>query len=625
MLNYLLLCVCFCSWGLTKTYASSPELLRDMLWQYSDPVLISANGEYRITKDFQLSSNRTRDILGVDAIYVTHWSGKKSEAQKKRKDKLTSWLLENKLDSLWILDFDGNELDCPDIQKLYPLRNQKLSKKRLKRVLGLGEISLFLKHAFIYSDMLSRGFNVVLILEDDAVFTQDILAIRNRMTSVSDIKWGLINSQGDCYGGRESKVDSRVDSGIYFAEDHVMRCAHAYFLRQSAAGSLLDTLFADNTFNMHLPIDNHITEIARNVPIYYFKDPIPIRQNAITSDRHHMVDAGPQEKNYKSCFPHDVIPILRKVIYLNGHSSQLESNFAAMLFSDFDNDIKMYSEDILETHPNDIMLVGMHGPMKGGNMSSFRGKILYFNGETDMRGIKLTAKNTFYLGPTSKEDEHHMKFYYASFAMMFFAPMIKKNEGDTIAFALTTTRSIRTEKTHFLQYIQSNCQKIREDAFDSIVKHMAIISPNSVSEAGGNCFGHYPNLHKPLSTYHWAEITKPSPFRFELCMDRLVKPGYITEKIVRAFIQGSVPIYYGTKEVFQLFNEDAFIFYDIDYPQKALDLIAYYERNATAYAEIASRPILAVGALEKYFSLDDDIGGGLLKYQIRKMMSLPKT
>jgi hypothetical protein len=105
-------------------------------------------------------------------------------------------------------------------------------------------------------------------------------------------------------------------------------------------------------------------------------------------------------------------------------------------------------------------------------------------------------------------------------------------------------------------------------------------------------------------------------------MENTYTHGYITEKLLYAFVGGSIPIYYGTKEVFQVFNKAAFIYYDIKRPQSALDRLAYLEANRTAYAEVLSEPILADGqrTLEEYFSLSDDVGGGKLKQRILDML-----
>ena len=46
--------------------------------------------------------------------------------------------------------------------------------------------------------------------------------------------------------------------------------------------------------------------------------------------------------------------------------------------------------------------------------------------------------------------------------------------------------------------------------------------------------------------------------------------AYITEKIMMAFIGGCIPIYYGPPGIFDIFNEKAFVFYNISDPQPAL-------------------------------------------------------
>jgi hypothetical protein len=95
--------------------------------------------------------------------------------------------------------------------------------------------------------------------------------------------------------------------------------------------------------------------------------------------------------------------------------------------------------------------------------------------------------------------------------------------------------------------------------------------------------------------------------------------GYITEKILNAFLAGCVPIYYGTTEIFDIFNKRAFIWYDIKDPKPALDWIAYLEENRTAYDEMLKEPILANGeeTIRKYFSWNDDLGNGVSYVALR--------
>jgi alpha(1,3/1,4) fucosyltransferase len=51
-----------------------------------------------------------------------------------------------------------------------------------------------------------------------------------------------------------------------------------------------------------------------------------------------------------------------------------------------------------------------------------------------------------------------------------------------------------------------------------------------------------------------------------LAMENRAARGYNTEKIINAFQAGSIPIYYGTTEVFDVFNARAFVFYNVSDP-----------------------------------------------------------
>jgi hypothetical protein len=101
-----------------------------------------------------------------------------------------------------------------------------------------------------------------------------------------------------------------------------------------------------------------------------------------------------------------------------------------------------------------------------------------------------------------------------------------------------------------------------------------------------------------------------------------VQDAYITEKILNAFLGGAVPVYYGTTKIFELFNKDAFVYYDPGDPDKALKRIEFLDSNPKEYAAVLAQPIFAEGALEKYFSLRDSIGGGMIKRQIRAMLAV---
>ena len=256
---------------------------------------------------------------------------------------------------------------------------------------------------------------------------------------------------------------------------------------------------------------------------------------------------------------------------------------------------------------SDLLIVGMHNPCP--LAKTFQGKVVCVNGEPHG---ELCAPNSYVLGPMA-DSAKSVRVYFGALVSFRFPDF--KN--------VVIRPRLRQTKTpeHFLIYTSHNCVGFREAAFDAM-KSLGI------AFAGGRCHGtskvkQHNQFPTPPRGEGWeAAVQTYKSFRFALVMENVLKDGYITEKIITAFLGNTIPIYYGTTEVFNLFNKYAFIFYDIHDPQPALDQIAYLETNRTAYAEVVAQPILANGerTLEEYFSLSDDVGGGKLKQRIRDMV-----
>lgn len=201
----------------------------------------------------------------------------------------------------------------------------------------------------------------------------------------------------------------------------------------------------------------------------------------------------------------------------------------------------------------------------------------------------------------------------------------------------------KNTKRHFLLYADSHYVNYREKAANAV----SSIAP---IHALGKCEGNvdavpYVMDTKPPECIPFNDNSRPpsviiadwnisdkflnkrvsSEFRFVIAMENVKSPGYITEKILDAFMAGSIPVYYGTSEIFDIFNPKAFIFYDIEKPQQALDRIAYLESNPDSYEKMLNEPILAHGdkTIAKYFSFDDSIGNGVFKRKVREKLGFP--
>ena len=254
----------------------------------------------------------------------------------------------------------------------------------------------------------------------------------------------------------------------------------------------------------------------------------------------------------------------------------------------------------------DILLIGMHASCP--REKEFPGKIIYINGEPD---IASRVKGSYYLGPLDDgREQSSMQFYFASIAALqmpqAYAGFIerKRNSGE-----------------HFLLYVSRRCLPHREKAFNMF----ASIGPVT---AAGKCTGSTVEGSAEVArntltidgTGSWMDAHELySRFKFGLVMENTERKGYVSEKILNAFSGGTVPIYFGTEDVFQIFNYKAFVYWDKKNPAKTLDEVAVLLQDTKKYKEMLSQPILAPGAYEFFFAL---YGKGQTSANVRQLIGI---
>ena len=286
------------------------------------------------------------------------------------------------------------------------------------------------------------------------------------------------------------------------------------------------------------------------------------------------------------------------------------------------NELTVYN--IKKTVATDLLIWSGDCPL----LPWFAGVVLYLDGEAG-KMPKIPASLTkrrasiFYIGvhkPPQSVSNHMQLFHMAHTTLLR-----DYSANDLMHTRLFAQKDIAPE---FLLYVNSHCVHFREQAFDRLCLAAAShgLKP-PVSR--GRCHGKHPETSKfrddrLLRNRNAAMLTG---FRFMLVMENSLTDGYITEKILDAYLAHSIPVYYGTKDVFRIFNRDSFIYYDIEDPEPAINTLLKLEQNESAYLEKMNAPILAEGelTLKKYFSLTDDVGSGELKRKIRSLVGLQRN
>ena len=136
------------------------------------------------------------------------------------------------------------------------------------------------------------------------------------------------------------------------------------------------------------------------------------------------------------------------------------------------------------------------------------------------------------------------------------------------------------------------------------------------------------------SQFHSNYKTIYTRYKYCLVMENTKKDGYVTEKLLHALLGGCLPIYYGSKDVYKIFREDSFIYFDVENPESALSQIEMIEANHTEYLRRTNRqlpllkssspgdPFSTAKTVDEYFSILPNIGSGMLCRKIHEMMGL---
>lgn len=141
-------------------------------------------------------------------------------------------------------------------------------------------------------------------------------------------------------------------------------------------------------------------------------------------------------------------------------------------------------------------------------------------------------------------------------------------------------------KPYFANFIASHESEnnIRGDFFKQLSDYKRVESP-----------GTYLNNTNGESV-NWKDNSKTDFQRrckFTLCFESTKSGGFVTEKITDAFYADTIPVYFGSEEVFNIYNKDAMIYCasreDFD---ATIKRIIELDTNDEKYLEMANQPIL---------------------------------
>lgn len=148
-------------------------------------------------------------------------------------------------------------------------------------------------------------------------------------------------------------------------------------------------------------------------------------------------------------------------------------------------------------------------------------------------------------------------------------------------------QSFLKSKEYFANFITSHESEnnARGDFFKKLCEYKRVESPGS-----------YLNNMANDEVVDWRNSSKVDfqrKCKFTLCFESTVHYGFVTEKIMDAFYADTIPVYYGSPTVTDIFNKDAFIHVaDYESFDAAIEKIKELDQDDEKYLQMLRQPIL---------------------------------
>lgn len=187
----------------------------------------------------------------------------------------------------------------------------------------------------------------------------------------------------------------------------------------------------------------------------------------------------------------------------------------------------------------------------------------------------------------NQDQQNYRLPLWALFINWFNVPY-KKNRDQSYLIPkdrIIKTSEIKKRNKHFCSFLASNPSGERLN-FAPLLNNIKEI------DSRGKIFNNTGKNVKGRGDQKW-KIKYLSKYRFNISFENEIGNGYVTEKILHPMSVNSIPIYWGSKEVLNDFNENSFIYVNnFKSYELAIKKIIELENNEDLYLDILNKPWL---------------------------------
>ena len=191
--------------------------------------------------------------INVDKIYVCHWN-KLIDRKEILLRQFNDFNIENEIE--FIEDFDIEILKDVDYSNRYV--NIFDYNNIMKRYTKMSEISLFYKHIKILENFINSDMSSILILEDDALLTNDFYKINDYLSELPE-------NYDICWVGSCCNLNSKnVKSDIHVYLENGSRCTHGFIVNKNIFNKV--NVFENVPICVADAFYNHLIDDGRYIP-----------------------------------------------------------------------------------------------------------------------------------------------------------------------------------------------------------------------------------------------------------------------------------------------------------------------------------------------------------------------
>ena len=195
--------------------------------------------------------------------------------------------------------------------------------------------------------------------------------------------------------------------------------------------------------------------------------------------------------------------------------------------------------------------------------------------------------------------------YIPSYVLSFYE-RFKNGPNSLIKPSSFDAKQVFKIKTKFCAYLANRCDSAYRNKF------FFVLSKYKQVDAIGKCFNKNKKFKSDrfyfkdgIESYHDRAVSKYRPYKFVICFESKKEKGYITNKIINAFLANCIPIYYGSDDVVNHFNPVRFInMNNYNQFEQCVKIVQELDTNDNKYIQMISQPCFVDNVLPSWFKLN---------------------